>query len=364
MPKIDVAILGATGAVGQRFISLLKMHPWFTVKEVVASDRSTGMIYAEACRWILDEPIDEKVANTTVKGIGEELSSPVVFSALPSQTAREAEVRLAAAGHVVCTNASTYRMAEDVPLIIPEVNGDHIHLLENQRRQRGWTTGALVANSNCTAMPVTMALAPLLPYKPQRLHVVSMQAVSGAGYPGVASLDILDNVIPFIGGEEDKLETEPLKMLGALNSDHSAIEMLPMTVSAACNRVPVLDAHLVSVAVSFAGNPSLEEIIAAWQNFQGTALVQSLPSAPPFPVIYTTAQDRPQPRRDRMAGNGMSTVVGRLRPAPAFDGFQLVALSHNTIRGAAGCAIFNAELAVVAGYVMGVQVESQSLPVR
>jgi aspartate-semialdehyde dehydrogenase len=357
MTKIGVAILGATGAVGQRFIALLKNHPWFEVQEVVASGRSAGISYAEVTNWVLDDYPPQAVADMTVKSTDATLESPIVFSALPSEVAVEVEMRLAIAGHVVCSNASAHRMLPDVPLLIPEVNADHMRLIDMQREKRGWEHGAVVTNSNCTSMPVTMALAPLLQFKPLKLHMVSMQAISGAGYPGVASLDILDNIVPFIRGEEEKLQTEPAKMLGRLVDDGRAIDPLEMVATAACNRVPVVDAHLVSVAVNFGARATVANIMDAWMNFRGPEEVRGLPSAPERPVIVAQAEDRPQPRRDRYAGGGMSTVVGRLRDCPSIDGFQFLALAHNTIRGAAGCSILNAELLVKEGYVSDVSVE-------
>lgn len=349
MQKIPVSILGATGAVGQRFIQLLEGHPWFEVAEVVASERSAGQTYGDAANWVLDGTPPSAVASLIVQDLDDPITSPIVFSALPSRTAREVEFRLASEGHVVCTNASAFRMTEDVPILLPEINADHIGLVDHQREHYGWSTGALVTNSNCTSTPVAMSLAPLRQFQPTHIQVVSMQAISGAGYPGVSALDIMDNVIPYIGGEEDKLTEEPAKMIGAFSGDH--IEPFEMIVSAACNRVPVLDAHLVNIAVRFAETVELDELISAWENFSGPEDVQRLPSAPARPVIFTHAQDRPQPRRDRNAGDGMSAVIGRLRPCPAIDGFQYLALSHNTIRGAAGCSILNAEYLLARGYV-------------
>jgi aspartate-semialdehyde dehydrogenase len=346
--SIDVAILGATGAVGQRFIQLLENHPWFRIAEVVASERSSDKAYAEAANWVLTGDIPATVARLTVKSLDSTLTSPLVFSALPSDIARGVEERLARAGHIICSNASAYRMDESVPLLLPEANAEHIHLIPHQREVKGWD-GAIITNSNCTSAPLVMALAPLRPFKPEAVNVVSMQAVSGAGYPGVPSLDILDNVIPFIGGEEGKVESEPNKMLGALVDGE--IQSLGMTISATCNRVAVIDSHLIVVAVRFAENPSLDDIIAAWEGFSGPAPVPTLPSAPEKPVIYAPQDDRPQPRRDRDAGKGMSTVVGRLRENAVIDGVQFHALAHNTIRGAAGCSILNAELLVAEGYL-------------
>jgi aspartate-semialdehyde dehydrogenase len=348
MQKIPVAVLGATGAVGQRFIQLLENHPWFTVAEVVGSERSAGKAYGEAAHWVLDGTAPDTVLNLTVKGLNDDLDSPLVFSALPTEAAITREVELAGAGHIVCTNASINRMIEDVPLLLPEVNADHIALIDIQRERRHWTTGALIANSNCTAMPVVMALAPLRQYGIRKLFVVSEQATSGAGYPGVAALDILDNVVPYVPGDEQKLETETLKMLGQLND--SQIDWLPTVVSATCTRVPVVDGHLVNVSIELEASPPVEEIIETWEAFRGPEPVSSLPSAPKQPLFYLPQVDRPQIRRDRNAGNGMSTSIGRLRPCPILT-YKFAALSHNTIRGAAGCSILNAELLAVKGYL-------------
>ena len=348
MQKLDVAVLGATGAVGQRFVQLLENHPWFRVAEVIGSDRSAGQRYGDITRWILDGQPPASVADLQVKPLEAHLTSPLVFSALPKEAAELREVELAAAGHVVSTNASVNRMIDDVPLLLPEINADHVSLIDVQRRRRGWTTGALVANSNCTIMPVVMSLAPLLQFGITKVMMVSAQAISGAGYPGVPSLDIIDNMIPYIGGEEDKAETEPLKMLGRFNGE--CIIDLEAVVSATCTRAPVIDGHLVTIAVELRDRPSLESMIEAWNSFRGPNPVPSLPTAPAQPVIYMPQADRPQPRRDRNAGNGMATSVGRLRPDPLL-GYKFVALSHNTIRGAAGCAILNAELLVAQGYL-------------
>lgn len=362
MQKLDVAILGATGAVGQRFIQLLEGHPWFRVAEVIGSERSAGHIYGTITRWVLDGEPPAFVRDLVVKGLNDPLESPLVFSALPKEAAEQREVELAAAGHIVCTNASVNRMIDDVPLLLPEVNAEHIQLIEVQRAQRGWTTGALVANSNCTAMPVTMALAPLRQFGIRRVLVVSAQAISGAGYPGVPSLDILDNIIPYISGEEDKLETEPLKMLGTLHGPR--VEMLDALVSASCNRAPVIDGHMVNITVELADQPAEADLIAAWDQFRGPFPVPLLPSAPERPVQYLRQSDRPQIRRDRDAGRGMTTSIGRLRPCP-IHGYKFVALSHNTVRGAAGCSILNAELLAARGYIANFQpalTEQQSRP--
>lgn len=345
---IDVAVLGATGAVGQRFIQLLDHHPWFRVRELVASDRSAGQKYGDVVRWVLSGNPPEAIAGRDVLPLEADLQSPIVFSALPSDAAKTVEWRLAEQGHLVCSNASTYRMQLDVPILLPEINADHLGLIDIQRRKYGWT-GGLVTNSNCTAAPVAMALAPLRAYGIQAVHMVSMQAVSGAGYPGVPSLDILDNVIPYISGEEPKLEAEPRKMLGTLAGDH--IELLHCATSATCTRVPVLDGHTVAVTVRLSDTVTEADLLAAWDNFRALPPVPDLPTAPERPVIARREPDRPQPRRDRDAGNGMSTVVGRLRPCPVMGGWKFMALAHNTMRGAAGCSILNAELIVEKGYL-------------
>ncbi len=350
MSKLDIAILGATGAVGQRFIQLLEHHPWFHVAEVVASDKSSGRPYAKAVRWVLPGSPPAEVAGLTVLPLDAPLSSPIVLSALPGEVAQTLEPELAARGHVVSSNTSSHRMAEDVPLLLPDLNADHVGLVEVQRRNRGWTSGALVTMSNCTIVAFTVALAPLLRFGVKKVHVVSMQAISGAGYPGVASLDVLDNVIPYVGGEEEKVEIEPRKILGRL-ADRK-IDMLDITISASCNRVPVLDGHVVCASIGFERKPSLDEIKAAWAGFKGHELARNLPSAPDPVISYTDNQDRPQPRRDREAGRGMTTTLGRLRECSILD-VKFVGLSHNTIRGAAGGAILNAELLVAQGLVHG-----------
>jgi aspartate-semialdehyde dehydrogenase len=353
MNRLDVAVLGATGAVGQRFIQLLADHPWFRVAEVAASERSAGKTYAEAVRWVLPGAPPSDVAGLTVLPLDAEFHSPIIMSALPGDVAKTLEPELAARGHVVSSNTSSHRMASDVPLLLPEFNAEHVRLIETQRKNRGWSSGALVTMTNCTAVPVVAALAPLLEFGVERVHVVSMQALSGAGYPGVASFDIADNVIPYIGGaEEDKLETEPRKILGHLND--GSLDFAPMLLSASCNRVGVLDGHTVSVSVGFARKPSLETIRELWERFEGSEMAFGLPSAPRPVIYYNAAIDRPQPRLDRDAGRGMSTTIGRLRPCALLD-VKFTALSHNTIRGAAGGAIFNAELLAAQGYIAGFQ---------
>lgn len=352
MRKLDVAILGATGAVGQRFIQLLEHHPWFHVSEVIGSSRSAGRAYGEAAHWILNDNPPARVADLTVQALDSPINSPLVFSALPKEAAITRELELADGGHVVCTNASANRMLPDVPLLLPEVNAEHIGLVEVQRQKRGWTSGALIANSNCTVMPVVMALKPLLKYGLRRLHLVSEQAVSGAGYPGLSTIDMIDNIIPYVPGDEHKMETESRKMLGHFAGE--AIETLDMVVSATCTRVPVLDGHLVNFSVELNERPALSAIVDDWTTWQAADPIPSLPSAPAYPLQYLSHIDRPQPRRDRDAGQGMMTSIGRLRECPIL-GYKFAALSHNTVRGAAGCSIMNAELMAVAGYIAGFQ---------
>jgi len=348
MSTIPVAVLGATGAVGQRFIQLLEGHPLFRVVALTGSERSAGKKYREVCRWVLDTPMPAAVADLTVLDADADVPAQLVFSALPSTVAGPIEQRLAAAGHIVCSNASNHRMEPDVPLVIPEVNPDHLALITVQRRRRGWS-GAIVTNPNCTSTPATMVLKPLLDtFGVRRMLLVSMQALSGAGYPGVPSYDIVDNVIPFIGGEGPKLEVEPQKMLGQLRDE--TIVPASFTTSAHCNRVPVLEGHLVCLSIELERKASSDEIATVLSNFRGLPQELRLPTAPEQPIIVRNEPDRPQPRRDRDAGRGMATVVGRIRPCSLFD-IKLIALSHNTIRGAAGASILNAELMHAQGWL-------------
>ncbi len=358
MQKLDVAILGATGAVGQRFIQLLEGHPWFRVNEVIGSHRSAGKPYDEAAHWVLNGNPPAAVASLTVKSLDDHFDSPLIFSALPKEAAITRELELAAAGHVVCTNASANRMLPDVPLLLPEVNAEHIALIDVQRRNRGWSNGALIANSNCTVMPVVMSLKPLLKYGIRRLHLVSEQAISGAGYPGVSSMDIVDNILPYVPSDEQKMETESRKMLGELNGDR--IAELELVVGATCTRVPVVDAHLVNISVELEERPTLAAIIDDWESYRGADPISELPSAPEQPLQYLYQIDRPQPRRDRDAGKGMTTSIGRLRECPIL-GYKFASLSHNTIRGAAGCSILNAELLAVHGYIEGFHIAEAAM---
>jgi aspartate-semialdehyde dehydrogenase len=341
---IPVTVLGATGAVGQRFVQLLAEHPWFEVTCVTGSERSVGNIYGDICRWILPDAMPEGVARLKVMpSETQAIPTRLVFSALPSDDAKVIEPTLAQAGMVVCSNASAFRMQPDVPILLPEVNPDHVKLVEAQHGKRGWS-GAILTNPNCTSTGMTVALKAIqTQFKIKRLFAVSLQAISGAGYPGVSALDILDNVLPYISGEEEKIELEPLKMLGKLDVD--CIQPAEMTISAHANRVAVSEGHTVCLSIELEQPATLEQAARALAEYQAPQIVQDLPSTP-RPVIHlATEPDRPQPRRDRFTGKGMTTVVGRLRPDPLFD-LKMVVLSHNTIRGAAGGSIYNAELYV------------------
>ncbi len=346
--KIGVAVLGATGAVGQRFIQLLEGHPWFEVRELVASDRSVGKRYAEAANWLVSPDIPSAVAGLPVKGVVARLESPVVVSSLPSDVAGEVELRLAKEGHRIFSNASNHRMGADVPLIVAEVNPDHAEALHVQRKRLG-SEGFIVTNGNCTTITLVLPLAPLhRAFGIEAVIVTSLQAASGAGYPGVPSLDLIDNVVPYIGGEEEKLQAETAKMLGVWKGRN--FHPLSIPISATCTRVPVRDGHMESVSVRLATKATADEMIEAWRSFKGRPQELNLPSAPQHPVLFRDEQDRPQPNRDRMAENGMASVVGRLRPCPILD-WKFVVLGHNTIRGAAGASILNAELALAEGWL-------------
>jgi aspartate-semialdehyde dehydrogenase len=340
-----VGILGATGMVGQRFIQLLENHPWFEVDWLAASDRSSGKAYGEAVRWKLDTPLPERIAAMPVSPAVPSGAPRVIFAALDADIAREMEPAFAAAGCAVVSNSSAFRMQDDVPLVIPEVNADHLPLIERQawRRQSG---GYIVTNPNCSAIGLVLALKPIAErFGIEAIFVSTMQAVSGAGYPGVASMDILGNVVPYIRNEEEKMEAETLKLLGRLKGQ--TVEPLAAKMSAHCNRVPVDDGHTESVSIRLGRRAMREELLAAWAEFAPLA-GKDLPTAPALPVEYVAAEDRPQPRLDRMRGNGMAATVGRLRPCNLFD-WKFTVLSHNTIRGAAGAALLNAELLVSLG---------------
>ena len=346
--KIPVGILGATGVVGQRFIQMLEHHPWFEVAWLAASDRSEGRPYAEATRWRLKTAIPERVGQMMVSPATPGAAPKVIFAALDASIAAELEPRFAEAGCAVVSNSSALRMKTDVPLVIPEVNPDHLKLLECQawRRQSG---GFAVTNPNCSAIGLVLALAPLHQrFGIETVMVVTMQAVSGAGYPGVASLDILGNVIPFIAKEEEKMEEETRKLLGSLNG--GGVKPAAFSMSAHCNRVAVEDGHTESVSVKLKSKAQADELITAWNDFRSLPQELKLPTAPEKPVVYVRATDRPQPRFDADLGAGMTTTVGRLRPCGVLD-WKFTVLSHNTIRGAAGAALLNAELLKAQGYL-------------
>lgn len=343
--KHNVGILGATGMVGQRFIQLLENHPWFQVTWLAASDRSSGKPYGEAVRWKLDTSIPPAIAAMPVSPASPENAPKIIFAALDSDIARDLEPKFAAAGCAVISNSSAFRMQADVPLVIPEVNADHLALMPLQN----WNPGAknnggyIVTNPNCSAIGLVLALKPLAArFGLKSVFVSTMQAVSGAGYPGVASLDILGNVVPFIKNEEEKLVEETARLLGTFANNR--VTPLSLGITAHCNRVAVEDGHTESVSIALEKPATKEEILAAWREFQPLR-GKNLPTAPEQPVEYNTAEDRPQPRLDRMRGRGMASVTGRLRPCTLLD-WKFTVLSHNTIRGAAGAALLNAELLV------------------
>jgi len=346
--KLPVGILGATGVVGQRFVQMLEHHPWFEVAWLAASDRSEGRLYSEAARWQLKTPIPPRVAEMRVSSAQPDGAPKLIFAALDASIAAEMEPRFAAAGCSVITNSSALRMQKDVPLVIPEVNADHIKLIECQswRKQSG---GFVVTNPNCSAIGLVMALKPLQDkFGIESVMAVTMQAVSGAGYPGVASLDIMGNVIPYIPKEEEKMEEETKKLLGHLNG--SGIVPATFSMSSQCNRVAVEDGHTESVSVKLSKKARPEEIIQSWKEFRSQPQELRLPSAPEQPVCYAEAPNRPQPRFDVDAGKGMTTTVGRLRPCGVLD-WKFTVLSHNVIRGAAGAALLNGELLKARGYL-------------
>ena len=344
-PRIDVGVLGATGAVGQEFIAQLATHPWFKLTWVAASHRSEGRRYADATRWRLPAPCPDEVAEMVVDSVTPGRAPRLVFSGLDSTVAGEVEGAFAEVGHIVVSNARNYRMEPDVPLLVPEINADHLQLLTTQASARSWP-GRIVTNPNCSTIMLTMALAPLCQFGLRAVNVTTLQAVSGAGYPGVASLDIVGNVIPYIAGEEEKMETETQKILGQLEAGR--VEPHPVAVSAHTTRVPVVNGHTEMLSVGFDTAPTPEEMLAAFREFAGRPQAEALPTAPSPPVVYLTANDRPQPRLDVDREGGMAVTVGRLRPCRVLD-FKLVVLGHNTVRGAAGAAILNAELMQIDG---------------
>jgi aspartate-semialdehyde dehydrogenase len=352
--KLEVGVLGATGMVGQRLASLLENHPWFELAWLAASDRSAGKKYAEACNWRLRDPMPAAARDLMVNDCVPDGKAPhLLFASLDSKVAGEVEGAFARAGHAVVSNSSYYRMAPDVPLVIPEVNPGHLALIRTQRRERGWS-GMIVTNPNCTTVGLVMSLAPVdRAFGLAKVMMTSMQAVSGAGYPGVPTLDILGNVIPYIGGEEEKVEAETQKLLGSLDADASHAERVvpgAFAVSAHCNRVLVEDGHTETVSVALGSKATLEDVLAAWQRFESPTEVRDLPSAPARPIVVRGEADRPQPKFDVNTESGMAAVIGRLRPCPVLD-YKYVVLSHNTIRGAAGAALLNAELMKAEGYL-------------
>lgn len=337
--KIKVGILGATGSVGQRFIELLADHPWFEITALAASERSAGKTYAEATNWLMASPLPKHIAAMKVLECTPNLPCEWVFSGLDSSVAGEIESRFAEAGYIVHSNARNHRMSPDVPLLVPEVNSEHLDLIHQQK-----TKGKIITNPNCSMIGLALALKPLADhFGLEAVSVVTMQAISGAGYPGVASLDIMDNVIPLIRGEEQKMETEPLKILGRYQN--GKIEPSQVKISAQCNRVAVSDGHMECVAVKLRQKASPEQIIHSWESFKGKPQEKRLPLAPSMPVHYFHQEHYPQPKLHRQLDKGMAVSIGRLRPCPLFD-YKFILLSHNTIRGAAGGAILNAELMV------------------
>ncbi len=348
MAKIPVAVLGATGAVGQRFVQLLAEHPWFEIVALAASDRSAGRRYGEACNWVVpgDPPLFTR--DMIVHSLEPTLPGRLAFSALPVSAAREVEPEFARAGYVVCSNAAAFRYDPDVPLLIPEINAEHLALVERQRANRGWP-GWIVTSPNCTTTGIAIPLKPLdQAFGLRKVMATSMQAVSGAGYPGIPSLDIMGNVIPYVAGEEEKIEKETRLLLGRM-VDGQRLEA-NLVVSAQANRVAVLDGHTVCLSVGFQRRPSPQEAAAVLAGFRGPEVVRSLPSAPEVPIVVRPEPDRPQPARDRDAMGGMAVTVGRVRECPILD-LRLVTVSHNTLRGAASGSILNAELLVARGYL-------------
>lgn len=341
--SIEVGVLGATGVVGQHFVTRLSRHPWFKPVWLAASERSEGKTYRQAAPWRLAAPMPDDAAGRTVDACVPGRGPKIVFSGLDASVAGEVEGAFAAAGHIVVSNARNYRMDPLVPLLIPEVNAEHLDVLAEQRRVKGWP-GLIVTNPNCSTVVLASALAPLRSFGLTRVVVSTMQAVSGAGYPGVPSLDILGNVVPFIGGEEEKMETEAKKILGADGgrAPHAVV------ISAHTNRVPVLDGHTMTVSVEFATPPAIDDVVQAMRTFQGRPQQLGLPSAPSPAIVVMDEPNRPQPRLDADRGDGMAVTVGRVRPCPVFH-VKFVALAHNVVRGAAGAAILNAELMVAEG---------------
>ena len=345
---ISVAVLGATGAVGQRFVQLLSNHPWFHISALAASERNVGKSYIEACGWLLNEPMPDTVREMTVQAVQPSLEAQLVFSALPADVARQVEPAFAQAGYVVCSNSSAFRLDPHVPVIIPEVNADHLALLKKQKEIKGWS-GLLVTSPNCTTTGIALPLKPIdRAFGLKKVMAVSMQAVSGAGYPGLSYLDIQDNVIPYIKGEEEKLEHESHALLGHI-LDGKRIDA-DFQFSAQANRVPVAEGHTICLSLEMEEKSGIEHIKDVLSDFRAPVYGHTLPSMPSFPIIVREEADRPQPRKDRSAGNGMQISVGRIRPCPVLD-VRMVSVVHNTLRGAASGAILNAELLVAEGFI-------------
>lgn len=345
MLKTPVSILGATGSVGQKFIELLINHPWFEIAALAASDRSAGKAYREAVNWFMPTPLPDHIGKMIVQSCEPKLPGRIAFSGLDSSVAGDIETAFAQAGYIVISNSRNHRFDSDVPLLVPEVNADHLQLLKEQK----YHGGLIVTNPNCSTIGLAIGLKPLLDnFGLEQVHVVTMQALSGAGYPGIPSLDIVDNVIPFISGEEEKMQTEPLKILGKFTENR--IANLELRISATCNRVAVIDGHSESVSVKLSRSASPEDIIAVWKNFAAEPQKLNLPLAPTHPIYYFSEPNYPQPRLHRNLEKGMAVSIGRLRPCPLFD-YKFTLLSHNTVRGAAGGAILNAELMLKQGLI-------------
>jgi len=353
LSRRPVVILGATGTVGQRFIQLLTDHPWFEIVGLAASGQSAGRRLSQACHWLFPGQIPAGLGEKTVNALDPDRLlpkqsdfTPIAFSALPVDVAREMEPRFAEAGFAVFSNASAFRYDPDIPLVVPEVNAEHLSLLDHQQQVRGWP-GFIVTNPNCTTIGISIALKPLdVAFSLERASITSLQAVSGGGYPGISSLDILDNVVPFIDGEEEKIERETRLLLGRVGEDGQT--EADILISAQANRVPVIDGHTVCLSLGFKDRPTVTAAIEAMTNFRGPQTVCGLPSAPSPPIIVCQEANRPQPRLDRDASRGMAVTVGRVRPCPLHD-LRMVIVSHNTVRGAAGASVLNAELLVAGG---------------
>ena len=347
MKPIEVGVLGGTGMVGQHFIRFLQGHPWFRLTWLGASDRSAGKRLKDAAAWRLEGDFPESAADIVVSESKPGDAPRLVFSAMDASVATDIERAFAEAGHIVVSNSRNHRMEPDIPLLVPEVNPSHLALVHAQQKNRGWK-GMIVTNPNCSTVVLTMALGPLVKFGIQRVITATLQAVSGAGYPGVSSVDILGNVVPFIGGEEEKMQQETQKILGGVSNGRAV--PLNARVSAHCHRVAVADGHTVAASVEFSSKPSPADVQEALAGFTGVPQQRNLPSAPPRPIVYMPQQDRPQPRRDAPRENGMSVFVGRVRECPVLD-IKFVACGHNTIRGAAGAAVLNAELMASEGFL-------------